>query len=160
MGNGSLTFSLVNLKIYNYKTTTPWDETKDLVIAEAFGTYCLYEDSTLPKDCPPPACLDTGKTELSFIRDMYHSVARETRYKNWITWWWNFQDEVTYLSPKEADVMSLYWNDLWATIIKRVEEEFPIHTDAVRRITKEMGEIITYAAIKGLSVRINHDNGY
>ena len=49
MGNGSLTFRIVSPKIYNYKTTTPWDETKDFVIAEAFGTYCLYEDpASLP----------------------------------------------------------------------------------------------------------------
>jgi hypothetical protein len=160
MGNGSLTFSLVNLKRYDYKTSTPWEETKDLKIAEAFGTYCLYEDPTLPKDAPQPVRLDVGKTTLSYIRDTYHSVASGTRYKNYLAWWWNFQDEVVYLTPKEADVMSLYWTDLWNTVLQRSEEEYPMNTGDIRKVFKEFGDTLTYAAIRGLCVRIDHDNGY
>lgn len=162
MGNGYLRFSLGKGSYQAFKTGKPWEEIKQFQHTHDVTKEGCYECHDIPHVPPMPreAELDTGKTELSVLRDCYSHSVKKLKMEAWCPWQWYFDENDSWMSPKGADTLSQMWKDIWRTAFEEVHQSYPINELDTQAFIKRVQEILDYASVHGLWVHIIHNNGY
>jgi hypothetical protein len=140
----------------------PWEEIKVFQHTHDVTKEGCYECHEIEHTAgmPRAAELDIGKTYLSILRDSYSQSVRRNKFDSWCPWQWQFDEEEVWVNPKAADTMSQMWNDIWRTALEICQESYPITESYVNEFIRDAKEILDYAAVHGLWIRIVHNNGY
>jgi hypothetical protein len=162
MGNGYIGFRFGKGSYHKFKTNQPWEEVKAFQHTHDVTKEGCYECHEIPytPGMPRVAELDIGKTELSMIRDCYHQAVRKLKVEPWCPWVWHFDEQEAWVSPKAADTLSQLWKDIWRTVQDLMKESYPVSDTYLTQFIKDAQEMLDYATVHGLWIRIVHHNGY